>query len=464
MSVLGKIAGGLRNKFVRDAATLQVAGVLNQASQVVSTALIAYLLGAHRQGLFSIAIALQGMAWFLINVGVAQATISQIGGATARGYDHKTAAWLALFTKAVLLFGSLIVVLGWFLLPWLGGELYDDRQVGILAWWLCFQPLIELGKHVASVAFQGTRRMLSLGQLENAHELVRLFLVVGGALLTNSVEGAILGQLAAAAFGSSLGLALYARARRDGGHALPTLREIVRWFPEVPLRKGVRLGFRVGLVKNAHVMVMDVLPRLIIGAVAAPEYTAYFHIAHRILGMPTMVMQGISRTMLPALGELAGLADRQAFRRLFVRVTVFTGALITAGILLFLPFVPPVARMLLPPGYAEPVFHYAWILAIGRSIFAFAVALEAFYIAANRVKLWLWLSLIGSFVTVPINIVLILEVETWGTAWGVTVYQSWILVHLMCIGWVLRHSGGDESSGDDRPPEARLRAASAAEP
>jgi O-antigen/teichoic acid export membrane protein len=322
----------------------------------------------------------------------------------------------------------------------------------VWAWWLCFQPLIELPKHVASVAFQGTRRMLALGQLENSHELVRMFLVVIGALLTASPVGAVLGLLAASGFGSALAYALYAQARADGGHALPSVREILRWMPEVPLRKGIRLGLRVGVVKNAHVMVMDVLPRLIIGAVAAPEYTAYFHIAHRILGMPAMVMQGISRTMLPALGELAGLRDRRRFRRLFVRVTVYTGALIAAGVALCLPLIPPLARWFLPAGYAEPVFQYSWILAIGRVLFAFAVALEAFYIAANRVRLWLVLSLVGALVTVPINVWLIVHVPLWGTAWGVTVYQSWILVHLLCVAWVLSRDDA-EAAGAVAAPE-----------
>jgi O-antigen/teichoic acid export membrane protein len=436
-----------RSKFVRDAVTLQVAGVMNQASQIVSTALIAFLLGAHGQGLFSIAIALQGLAWSLINVGVAQAAISQIGGATARQYDHKTAAWISFFVKATVLVGVAIVAAGWFVLPWAGEFFYEDRAVGVWAWWLCFQPLIELPKLVGIVAFQGTRRMLALGQLENSHELVRLFLVVGGALLTGTAEGAVLGTLAAGAFGSVLACALYARARADGGHVLPSAGEILRWLPEVPLRKGLRLGLRVGLVKNAHVLVMDVLPRIIIGSIAAPSYTAYFHIAHRILGMPTMIMQGISRTMLPALGELAGLEDRRRFTHLFVRVTTITGALISGGILLCLPLIPFLARLFFPEDYAEPVFHYAWILAIGRSIFSFAVALEAFYIAANKVKLWLWLSLIGSIVTVPINVWLILNVEVWGTAWGITVYQSWILVHLLCVWWMLTRARPERAEG-----------------
>lgn len=450
MSPLKRLFGRvLGNRFVRDAATLQVASLLNQGSQLLSTILIAYLLGAHGQGLFSIAVALQGFTWFLVNVGVGPATVSQIGAAAARDMEHKTAAWIAFLVKAILILALVIVVVGWLFLPRLAWELYDDRSVGVWAWWLCFQPIVELPKIVVGVAFQGTRRMLALGQLENAHELVRLFLVVLGAILTGSAEGAVLGHLAAAGFGSAIGLSLYQRARADGGHPLPSPREVLRWLPEVPLRKGIRLGFRVGLVKNAHVMVMDVLPRLIIGGMASPEYTAYFHIAHRIIGIPTMVMQGVSRVAVPALGGLAGLQDVARFRRLFLRVSFTTGALITSGVLIFLPLIPFAVERFFPEGYRDPVFTFAKILAIGRILFSFGAALEGFYMAANKVRLWLWLSLAGSFVTVPINVWLIVHVPIWGTAWGITVYQSWLLVHYACVGWVLfktRHQSTFETA------------------
>ena len=51
----------LRTKFVRDAATLQVATTISQGFQVVTTAALALLLGAEGQGLSVSAIALQAL-------------------------------------------------------------------------------------------------------------------------------------------------------------------------------------------------------------------------------------------------------------------------------------------------------------------------------------------------------------------------------------------------------------------
>jgi O-antigen/teichoic acid export membrane protein len=434
-----------QNKFVRDAATLQIAGVLNQSSQLVSAMALAFLLGAHGQGTFISAIALQALGFFLINVGVPQATASQISAAAARGNEFKTCGWIAFLAKTMLVFGVGFLVLGFCAFPRLGEWLYDDRQIGIWASWLCVQPLIELPRIVVGVSFQGTRRMLPLAQLENAQELVRFFLVIMGAMLTGSPAGAVLGSLLAGFFGSAIALALYHRARHDGGYALPGLGEIRRHMLDINIRQGIRQGLRVALLKNGQSLFGNVFPRLIIGVIAGQTWVTYFHLAHRIMGVPQMLAHGVSRTMLPALGELAGKKDMLAFRRLFKRVTLVTGGLISCAVLVSLPLIQPVVGALFPPDYAAPVFHYAWILAIGYVPFWFAVAIESFYIVSNQIKSWLVLTAIGAAITIPANVWLILNIPETGTAWGLSLYQSWVLVHLAYITYFFHSTKSQES-------------------
>lgn len=451
-----RLVGGLRSKFMRDAATLQVAGLFNQASQLVSTVLLAYLLGAHGQGLFVSAIALQALCYFLLNVGVAQATTTQIAAAAARGNHIKSSGWIAFMAKTVIVVGALIFVLGYFLLPWVGEQFFDDRRVGVWAWWLCAMPLIDMPRVVAMVAFQGTRRMLALGQTENAHELVRFFLVVSGAAITGSAEGAVLGQLAASVLGSILAMALYREARKDGGHPLPGPRDVLRRTRDVKIRQGIRLGLRVGLLKNGQSLFGNVFPRLIIGMVADMSWVTYFHIAQRIMMVPMMLTMGVSRTILPALGELAGLRDLKRFRSLYFKTAAITGAIISGGLLISLPLVPWLVRTLFPPDYAGPVFTYAWILALGYLPFAFAVANESFYIVTNQVRAWIGLTAIGAVITIPANVWLILYVPFTGTAWGLSMYHSWVVVHLGYATWYLnrertrgelwQHAPGDHSA------------------
>ena len=155
----------LRNKFLRDTATLQVAGGLNQLSQVLSSVLVAFLLGAVGQGRFAVAVVLQGLVYNLINVGSVQATVSQLASASARGLVAKVSAWMAYLAKFYLLFNGLLIVLGWLLLPRIGEWWYGDRDLGVLAAWLCIWPILDTPRAVVFAAFQGTRRMLRLAQL-----------------------------------------------------------------------------------------------------------------------------------------------------------------------------------------------------------------------------------------------------------------------------------------------------------
>lgn len=433
----------IKSRFFRDTATLQIAGALNQISQLASTVFLAFLLGAEGQGHFVLALALQGLLHFLINTGVVPATVSQIAAAHVRGNHDKTAGWIAFLAKAVLTFGIIILVVGWFVLPWVGKRFYGDsspeqgHQIGMWAWFLCLEPLLDLPRVVAAVAFQGTRRMKALGQVENADELVRFFLVVVGAVVTGSPAGAVAGTVVAALFGSVLAIELYSSARHDGGPPLPGVRDIARRMREIPLWKGLRLGIRVGLLKNGTALFLSIFPRLIIGGFAGAEWTSYFHIAQRALTTTTMFMLGVSRTSLSALGELAGKKDWVGFRRLFTRVSLITGTVLSLLIVLGFPLVRILLSHLFPPNYVGPVCTYYAILALGYIPFTYAVAIESFYIATNRVKAWLLITLVGALVTIPTNVWLIAHVPYTGTAWGLSLYQSWVLVHLAWIFWTL---------------------------
>ncbi len=440
-----RILQRLQNKFLRDTATLQIAGMFNQFSQLISAVALAFLLGAHGQGMFISAIALQALGFFLINVGVPQATASQISAAAARGNEFKTCGWIAFMAKITIVFGLFLFAAGAFVLPRVGEFFYEDRSVGVWAWWLCAQPLLELPRIVAQVAFQGTRRMLPLAQVENAQEAVRFFLVIIGALVTGSPTGAIIGSLVAGVFGSTIAMAIYHQARHDGGYPLPSAAEIIRHMRDIKIRQGIRQGLRVALLKNGQSLFGNVFPRLIIGVVAGQAWVTYFHIAQRIMGVPMMFAQGVSRTILPALGELAGQKDLEGFRKLFNKVTLITGGLISSALVLSLPLIPPVIGRIFPEDYAEPVFTFAWILCIGYVPFAFAVGVESFYIVANQVKSWLILTAIGAAITIPTNIWLILNVPETGTAWGLSLYQSWVLVHLTYIALFFRRTRNDKS-------------------
>jgi O-antigen/teichoic acid export membrane protein len=436
----------LASKLMKDTATLQVSAMLNQASQLVSSIVLAYLLGSHGQGMYFLAIALQAVVYNLVNVGVVAATTTQVAAASVRDSREKVAGWLAFLAKANVIFSLGVIALGWWLLPvsarWFDHQLGagESETLGRWAWYLALWPLIDTPRVVAQVAFLGTRRMLKLSQLDNGQEVARAVLVVCGGLITGDFEGALAGEILSRVLSSYLALDLYYAARGDGQAWLPSMRDVFRQAREVAFASGMRLALRIGFIKNVNVLSMDLMPGLLLAAFAGPAYLAYYRIANKVMGVPLMMLQGVTRTLLPALSERRGLRDLQGFRRIYYRSTRWSGALVGGLSLAMLPFVQPLVAALWPADYAVPVFTYSWILALGLVPIAFSVGLDAFYMLTDQMKTCLKIMLVGAVLTIPANVFVIWAFPETGAAWGQTIYRSYVFVHFAFVAWYFRHS------------------------
>ena len=435
-----KLLSLLRSKFVKDTLTLQASGFLTQASGFASSALLAFVLGAHGQGLFVMAVTLQALLFNFVNVGVIQATVSQVAAASTRGLEEKVAAWHAFLVKTYLFTGGLMVVVGYFALPELCERIYGDdlpaeeaRDLGLWAWWLTWWILLDTPRAVAQVAFHATRRMTPLAQLDASHEFIRFFLTLGGVVITNSPAGAVLGEIASRACAAYLALNMYRNARVDGSAWLPSWRQIWVKVPGIPLRQGLRLGLRLGLLKNATTIFINVLPRLLLSGFASFAWVAYFNIAQKIMGLATIAMQGVSRNVLPALSAKRGNNDFAGFRRLYWRASLIGGVAITLALGLGLLIAKPVIARFYPSDYTEPVFECCWILAIGMVPMGFGVALDPFYILTNKMRANLTVALVGAIVTIPINVYITMLWPERGPVWGQAIYLSWALIHFLYI-------------------------------
>ena len=435
----------LRNKLLKDTATLQISGMLTVASSFVSSALIAFLLGSHGQGLFAVAVSMQALFYSLANVGLISATVSQVAAASSRDLRDKVTAWLAFLVKTYVLFSALLIAVGWFTLPWLAETWYTHElgaeaahELGLWAWWLTWWILLDTPRAMTQVAFQSSRRMLALAQLDNGFELMRMFLTILGACITGSPAGAVIGEVTSRVLGTYLALHLYHRAEKDGGPWLPGWKAILSLAPRIPVREGLRLAVRVGVIKGATNLAITVLPRLLLAGTASFSWVAYFHLASRIMILPQMLMQGVSRTILPALAEQRGRKDLAGFRRLYWRASLISGAAISVVIILGVLLVEPVVRRAFPADYAWPVFVCCAILSVGMVPSAFAVAQDPFYMLTNRMKQNLAICLIGALITIPVNVLLVQVDPDTGPVWGQSLYLSWVLVHFAYIAYYFK--------------------------
>lgn len=438
-----KLAQLARNRFLRDSAILQIGGALNSVGNLLSSVVLAHLLGARDQGNFYTAQAIYALAYLLLNLGMTQAAVSQVASANARGLQEKLVNWLAFLSKIHVVTGVLLLGLGCLALAhasgWLpGGGLAsaERRYLTLLALCLCATPILEMPRVVCCAAFQGTRRMLPLAQTENGTEACRVVLVIAGASLTGDPLGPIVGSLIASALGSVLAIDLYRNARRDGGLPLPAVREIARRMRAVPLREGLPLGVRIGMLRGLDATMTDVLPPLLIQAVAprmGAETVAYFRIAQRVMRMPQLLLSGFARNMLPLLSELAGKRDLLAMRKVYLRATLIAAAVTSSGVLLCLAAVPVLLHWLYPDSYAAPVWNVSWVLALGAILQSFHVGFDAFYIVVNRLRVAIFFGLSGAVLYLSLAIALAHVDPLTAPAWALLAGLSYSTLNLVYI-------------------------------
>ncbi|MCE9595984.1 MAG: oligosaccharide flippase family protein [Planctomycetes bacterium] len=447
-----KLLERIRHKFVRDAVTLQVGALFNAFGNFISAALLAHLLGAEVQGQFYVAVSLYSLLWVFVNQGLLQATVSQVAAANSRGQHEKVAYWLAWLLKASLIFGCALAVLGFLTLPTVAEWWLDsDRKIGWWAAWMALSPLLDTPRIVACAAMQGTRRMLPFAQAENAMEAIRVFLVIVGALVTNSAVGPVVGTLAASLLGSIVATELYRRDRKLTGSPLPSLALIRRYMASAPIMHGTRLGVKLGIVRNLNALCMEIVPSLLIERFGSSEWVAYMRIAQRLMRVPLMFMQGISRTALPMFSEKAGLKDMAGLRRAFVKASVVSGLVITCGIIVVLPFLPWILRLAFPAAYLDPVYSVCLILVPGFIIMSFSIANDTFYLVTNTLRVAVIISVVGMFISVAMLFALARWNPTTGVAWGLTINMACSALHLIYAWWYFR-----KHAKDRLPPPASI--------
>ena len=187
----------------------------------------------------------------------------------------------------------------------------------------------------------------------------------------------------------------------------------------------------MGLIRNLDAVGRELLPALILQRFASSEWVAYLRIAQRIVNSATLFMHGVSRTVLPALGTLSGLEDPARLRRVFFKVSLSAGFLISCGMLIVLPFLPWIIESVFPSDYHEPVWTLCLILTPGVMLNAFSVANTSFHLATDTLDAAIKITLWGTLFYVP----LLVGLPLWNTVIGVAIALSfssaWGIVYVL---------------------------------
>ena len=251
--------------------------------------------------------------------------------------------------------------------------------------------------------------------------------------------------LIAAGAGSVIGLFLYRRVARGEGHKLPSPRLILINARDVPILQGLRLSLRIGVLRSLDALAFNILPPLFIqlagrqaGRIDPDSWVTYFRVAQRVMQLPVVALQGISRTALPALSQMAGRKDARGFQKAFQRVTILSGCMTSLGVVVALLLVRFPVEWLLEPDFHEPVPRLCAIMALGYGLVGFTVAYDAYYIVTNQLRLAVYLCFASMLVSFPVLYVLCYHLPETGAAWGMVVNYNWGVLHLILMARYFR--------------------------
>jgi O-antigen/teichoic acid export membrane protein len=429
---------GIGSRFARDAFYLQIGSGVTMAAGIFTSVALFRLFGAEGYGRYAEAINLYTLLYFLGNVGFSNLTIAKISEAMGRRDPDGVALQLGFFAKAFGLFGVAIAIVGFAAGPTLGVWIADDVEVG---WWAAFLSLsgiLSLPFYLVQCALQGTRRMRFLAEMENIKEIMRVYCVVLGAAAWGDVRGAIAGEVLGTLFSIPLAVLSYRKGVLDPGMQLPGIRRIARDARATPWSEVwllARTGALLSVNKNFQALMTSVLPRLLLSHYADSRDVGYFNLAQNLMKVPLLAFQGVSRTIMPVLGQLRGAGDESRLRRFLVKIMLLSGAAMTVlsasfGLLLYF-FMPVLYGEESRPALALlPWFFIAMVIS------GFAVGSEAFFIVVERVHIAVRISMISVGLTLPFGFWLI-------PAWHAEGAAAFIaLVHISAaasVGYVFHY-------------------------
>lgn len=439
--------GALGSRFVRESSVLQVASLATAASNVAGSVLLAHLLGARELGLFYIAGGMYALLWFFLNLGLAPVATMRIAGAVRGGDPEGTLPGsIGVFLRLSLALAAVAIgvgVLTWSVVPeaWFARVFDEDSgRIMVCAALLTLGPLFEAPRNICIAALQGERRMLALARVELGQEFGRLGFVVVGAVLARDAVGPTLGLVAGNAVGAVLSMDAYRRERRAEGSILPPLLPCL-FRGGVSHGRVLKEGVKVGLVRNMDSIGFETIPTLLLGAFGNRTWVAYLRIAQRFGALLRILVQGINRTALPVLSQLAHVKDVGGLRRTYWKASALSGGMVSLGMVVVLPLLPFVIHALYPPDFWEPVFLLVLILSPGIAVASFSVANDVFYLVTQQMRVAILVSALGLFVNSGLMWACTVRWPEEGTAIGLSIACLWSLVHMGYAGtWLHRHA------------------------
>lgn len=427
----------LGRRFAREVLTLQVGSFATMGIQFVTSVVIANLLGPHPLGVYYQARALLDLVNMLANLAVGQALITPLAAAHAQKNREESLRIIAYFLKMGLTVSLVTSAVGLLAGSYLGAVFLDDPQIGDLARVLFVTPPLLTLFNMATLAFQSSRQVGRLTLLENGYLISTSLLNVAVVMLGGGVNELLYSVAFATLLTAVASLWMYSRALPKMP-SFPTLLEIVKAAPGVPLRRYFAFSALVSVDKN-FANLISLAPTILLGRWATAVDVAYYKVAANLtVTLLSVPMSPISRNLYAKLAEVRVKAPWR-IGRVLVQVTLGSLA-ISGGFAMGLMLAAPFIIQIYKPAYL-PALAAMYALGVRCALLGFGVGLGPLYQVLGRMKLAIASKIVPALVMLGTGYLLIPPLGAVGAGWMVTLtYLSGDIISACLMWWILKQN------------------------
>lgn len=373
----------LGRRFAREVMTLQVGSFATMGLQFLASLVIARMLGPGPLGTYTLATTVLAWTTNLVNLAVGQAMITRLAAAHAQRDEGESLRLLAYFVKTGFMVALLVSALGFAASEQLGALAVNSPEIGNLAKVLFLSPPLLVFFNMVVMALQSSRQIARLTLLENGALIGTSLLNVLVVALGWGVSG-LLWSVALAPAATSIAALLLYRATLPRMASLPSLGQILRASPGVPIQTYFAFSALVSVDKN-FANFLNLIPMSILGWRATTADAAYFKVASNLMATLAIPLTPVARNLYAKLAELAARGDPAELGRALLRVSLGAGAISLASSAAMMVVSPFILMLYGKEFGATQMVVYA--LGIRYALIGFGVGLGPIYQVLDEMKL-----------------------------------------------------------------------------
>jgi O-antigen/teichoic acid export membrane protein len=325
---------------------------------LLTSVLLARILGAHNYGLVALAITSVNFVIQFIDAQTDEALIRFMGNALARDERDEALTFFYVGVMVDILVGLVALLVVILVVPPIIRSFPNGADLEPLVWiFLVTTPFTILQSNFESVfkTFRHFRLNTVLTIIVSLFSLVLLVI-----LATSGVRAVIQGYVIATLVDFTLfsGVAIWLLVRHLRGARGRNFRQVWRQLTPFVFHTSV-----MGSIKSISVNLDTVL----LGALANVSAVTYFTIARTAINLISMPVMPVSTVIFPMLNEASAKGNIERVRYLLKRFILFSSVICFSADLFFLLFADILVKIIYPPDFF-PVANLIHIMLIGMTL------------------------------------------------------------------------------------------------